>query len=87
MNDPAASRVLILDANQRSALAATRSLGKRGLVVVTADETAHTLSGASRFCDETMVYPSPYERPPAFIETLRREVVRRRINVIFPMSE
>jgi predicted ATP-grasp superfamily ATP-dependent carboligase len=85
--DPAASPVLILDANQRSALAATRSLGKRGLVVVTADETAHTLSGASRFCHETMVYPSPYEHPHAFIETLRREVVRRRIDVIFPMSD
>jgi predicted ATP-grasp superfamily ATP-dependent carboligase len=85
--EPAVSRVLILDANQRSALAATRSLGKRGLVVVTADETAHTLSGASRFCHETMVYPSPYERPHAFIETLRREVVRRRIDVVFPMSD
>jgi predicted ATP-grasp superfamily ATP-dependent carboligase len=85
--DPAESRVLILDANQRSALAATRSLGKRGLVVVAADETAQTLSGASRYCHETTVYPSPYEHSLDFIETLRREVIRRRINVIFPMSD
>ena len=43
-----ASRVLILDADQRSALAATRSLGKRGVVVIAGDERMRTLAGASR---------------------------------------
>ncbi len=43
-----ASRVLILDADQRSALAATRSLGRRGLVVVAADETTRALAGAQK---------------------------------------
>jgi predicted ATP-grasp superfamily ATP-dependent carboligase len=85
--DPSENRVLILDANQRSALAATRSLGKRGLIVVTADEMPRTLSGASRYCHEATVYPSPYEHPLAFIDALRREVIDRRINVIFPMSD
>jgi predicted ATP-grasp superfamily ATP-dependent carboligase len=82
-----ASRVLILDADQRSALAATRSLGRRGLVVVAADETTRTLAGASRYCRETMVYPSPSTDGVAFVETLKRESVRRRIDVILPMSD
>jgi len=81
------SRVLILDANQRSALAATRSLGRRGLVVVAADETTRTLAGASRYCRETMVYPSPYAHGVTFVETLKRESVRRRIDVVLPMSD
>jgi hypothetical protein len=48
--------VLILDANQRSALAATRSLGKRGIPVVTGDETKDTLAGNSKYCRQRVVF-------------------------------
>jgi predicted ATP-grasp superfamily ATP-dependent carboligase len=82
-----ASRVLILDADQRSALAATRSLGRRGLVVVAADETTRTLAGASRYCRDTMVYPSPSADGGAFVEALKLAAARRRIDVILPMSD
>ncbi|MBI5180238.1 MAG: ATP-grasp domain-containing protein [Nitrospirae bacterium] len=80
-------KVLILDANQRSALAATRSLGKKGISVVVADETRGTLSGSSRYCKETLVYPSPYEYSLDFIATLKKECVERDINIMFPMTE
>ena len=79
--------VLILDANERSALAATRSLGRRGVPVVAADETATTLAGASRHCRGTFVYPSPYRTPAAFLEALRTEAAARGIRVILPMTE
>ena len=79
--------VLILDANQRSALAATRSLGSKGIPVVVADETNKTLAGSSKYCRETFVYPLPYESPEDFITTLKKESVLRNINVIFPMTE
>jgi len=79
--------VLILDANHRSALAATRSLGTRGVPVVTADETRETISGASRHCRESFVYPSPYRAPARFLEVLRTELARRGIRVVLPMTE
>jgi predicted ATP-grasp superfamily ATP-dependent carboligase len=81
------SKVLILDANQRSALAATRSLGKKGIPVVVADEAGTTLSGSSRYCQESFSYPSPYEYPEGFITTVAQESMKREINVILPMTE
>lgn len=79
--------VLILDGNQRSALAATRALGKRGVVVITADETPTTLSGASKYCRGTLVYPSPYDDAGGFVEALKREIQGRGIGVMFPMTD
>ena len=79
--------VLILDANQRSALAATRSLGRRGVPVVTADDTPETLAGASRYCRESFVYPSPYRAPARFLAVVSAEAAARRIRTLLPMSE
>jgi len=79
--------VLILDANQRSALAATRSLGQRGVHVVTADETHSTLAGASRYGRGSFVYPSPYRRPALFLDVLAKELAARKIRVVLPMTE
>src|SRR5437016_1594874 len=79
--------VLILDANQRSALAATRSLGKRGVPVVTADETPTTLAGASRYGRGSFVYPSPYRTPTLFLDVLTKELAARNIRAVLPMTE
>lgn len=79
--------VLILDANQRSALAATRSLGKKGIHVIVADETQRTLAGSSKYCQGSFSYPSPYEFPEGFITALMQESMKRDIRVIFPMTE
>src|SRR6266478_1124462 len=56
---PRLDRVLILDGNTRSALAATRSLGMKGVHVVVADVAKRTLAGASRYCSESFTCPSP----------------------------
>ena len=79
--------VLILDANTRCALAATRSLGKKGVRVVVAGETKRTLSGASKYCSEGFVYPSPAGDLEGFLATIKAESSRRGIEVIFPMTE
>ncbi|MGH9429450.1 MAG: ATP-grasp domain-containing protein, partial [Terriglobia bacterium] len=81
------NKILILDGNQRSALAATRALGKKGLCVVVADDMARTLAGSSGYCSERLVYPSPYVNPRGFIDSVKEEVVRRGIGVIFPMTD
>lgn len=80
-------RVLVLDGNQRSALAATRSLGKQGIPVVVADESDGTLSGSSKYCDAAFVYPSPYTDPDGFIAALKKESVERGVGVLFPMTD
>lgn len=80
-------RILVLDANQRSALAATRSLGARGLSVITADSTLSSLAGASRFASFHASYPSPHSEPDAFISALRTLVDRHRIDVLLPMTD
>ena len=80
-------KILILDGNTRSALAATRSLGRKGVQVVVADETKRTLSGASKYCSESFTYPSPTANLWAFLSTVKGECSRRGIRVIFPMTE
>ena len=84
---PETERVLILDGNTRAALAATRSLGKRGIHTVVADEKKWTLSGASRYCRESFTYPSPSENTEIFVATVKAEAARRNIDVILPMTE
>ena len=80
-------KTLILDGNTRSALAATRSLGRKGVPVVVGAESNKTLSGASRYCSESFTYPDPLENLRAFLSTVKTECSRRGIRVIFPMTE
>ena len=50
--------VLVSPGNLRSALAVTRSLGRRGVAVTVADERLHSLAGASRYCRAARQVPS-----------------------------
>ena len=79
--------ILILDANERSALAATRSLGKKGIPVIVADEKERTLSSVSKYSKGSFAYPSPYDSPDLFVDCLEREVKKRNIRIIFPMTD
>ncbi len=77
-------RVIILDANHRSDLAATWSLRRRGVPVCVADESAETLAGSSKYHQEPFSCPSPYDSPTAFIAGLplsRTEVINRRTDL------
>ncbi|MHB8346839.1 MAG: carboxylate--amine ligase [Acidiferrobacterales bacterium] len=79
--------VLVLDGNQRSALAATRSLGHRGVPVTVADEARQSLAGSSRYCGGRFSYPSPAERPDDFLQAVQRNAAARAVRVILPMTE
>lgn len=79
--------VLVLDGNQRSALATVRSLGARGVRVVAADETRATLAGASKYASASAVYPSPYDSPREFAEALSGIIARHGIELLMPMTE
>lgn len=80
-------RVLVLDANQRSALAVTRSLGRRGIPVFTAEENPAALAGFSRFSIQHFEYPSPRLEPERFVDVVAGLASDQRIDILLPMTE
>lgn len=80
-------KILVLDANQRSALAATRALGHHGIPVVTGDVTRRTLAGASKYSRASVVYPSPHEAPDDFLAALSSTLLQSGIGVLLPMTD
>ena len=79
--------VIVTDGNERSALAVTRSLGQRGLSVYVGAETPRSLSGASRYCTQSFVYPSPWRHPEEYVSCLIEATRRWKVTVIFPMTD
>lgn len=85
---PRLHRILILDANQRSALAAVRSLGKlAGVYICTADDSATALAGASRYSREYHQHPSPQDDYATFSQWLVEFVRTHDIAFLLPMTE
>ena len=78
---------LILDANQRSALAVTRSLGRHGVPLLTADDTVSALAGRSKYSSQYITYPSPGTQPDLFISAIIELCKKESINILFPMTE
>jgi predicted ATP-grasp superfamily ATP-dependent carboligase len=79
--------VLVMDGNERSALAVTRGLGRAGIPVVVGAETATSLAGASRYCVATWLYPSPLSDPSKFISSLLEAVARFDATAIMPVTD
>lgn len=86
LKDKSLSTVLVLDANQRSALSVTRSLGRAGVQVVCADVGSDTLAGASKFCAYSDSYPDP-GNAQAFIERINELIERYNVEVLYPVAE
>lgn len=59
-----------------STLAATRSLGKRGIQVVVGDEYDFAPAGLSKYATEKFLYPNADRDPEGFLDTLEA-VIRR----------
>ena len=85
--EPKKPAVIILDGNQRSALAATRSLGMKGIDVVVGAEVARSLASSSRFCKWGFSYPSPEYNPAAFLRAVVETSERYDNPVLFPMTD
>lgn len=79
-------RILVTDGGNRAALAITRSLGRRHEVTVCAQDR-HSLASVSRWCHANFAYPDPASNQQAFLDTLRREVRQRRIDVLLPVAD
>ena len=59
-----------------SALAATRSLGRRGIEIITGDEYDFAPAGLSKYSIAKFIYPNPDREPEAFLDILE-EVIRK----------
>lgn len=77
---------MVTDGNQRAALAVTRSLGSKGIKVITADVISSTLSGASKYSYDCETYTSQ-NREEEFLASIKQIVDKQKINVIYPITE
>lgn len=79
--------VIVLDGNQRSALAVTRSLGRKGIRVLVGAETKSSLASSSVYCSGSFVYPSPYINRGDFLEVLKGIASQCDAIMLLPMTD
>ena len=78
---------IVLDGEQRSALAVVRSLGARGVKVTVGAESNPCLSSRSRYCSESFRYPSPSENPSGFLQAVRDITAGKTRCVLIPITD
>lgn len=84
MKKPAA---IILDGDQRSALAAARSLGSEGVEVVVGASKLRSLASSSKYCRDAFSYRPPDSDPGGFLSDVLEAAARREGSVLFPMTD
>jgi predicted ATP-grasp superfamily ATP-dependent carboligase len=70
-------RVFVTDGNLRSTLAVVRSLGQAGVFVGTGNEEPGMIAGASKYCREKLIYPSPVLEAEKFQSFLCEQLAPR----------
>ncbi len=73
-----AGRAIVTFSRSWHSLAVTRSLGARGVEVVTADEISLTPGSLSRYSIDSFTYPSPAADPEGFLDALDEAIDRFR---------
>jgi predicted ATP-grasp superfamily ATP-dependent carboligase len=81
------SNILVLDANQRSALAAIRSLGRRGMRVIAGDHAMPALGAASKYAAASFQYANPARSAARFIEEIATAVRRFDVDTVLPATD
>lgn len=84
---PKIMKAIVLDGEQRAALAVTRSLGSRGIRVAVGAERRPCLASSTRFCSESFEYPSPGSDPAGFRSTLVEYLGKSGGAVLFPITD
>jgi len=80
-------KVLITDGSNRSALAAVRSLGRRGHDIFVVGSSPRTLASCSRFCRAAVEVPDPHWRGEDYVDEINAFVKKEGIDVILPMTD
>lgn len=79
-------RVLILDGFWNKALAAARSLGRRGWFVAVGERTRCAPAMFSRYCRRRFIHPAPDAHPMEFLAALEQELAKHGYDVLLPME-
>lgn len=79
--------VLVLDGRQRSALAMTRSLGKRGVAVHVADSVTPCLAGQSRYAMSQHTCPDASESPDVFVDWVANTSRMLDVSFVLPTTD
>lgn len=79
--------VVVLDGEQRAALAVVRSLGRRGCQVHVGSSDRMSLSGGSRYAASETLLPDPFTNSEAFASAVRQLQRNRLATVVLPVSE
>ncbi len=80
-------KAIVLDGEQRAALAVTRSLGARGIRVAVGSERKGCLASATKYCSESFAYPSPAEDPEGFRAALLAYLEKTGDSVLLPVTD
>ena len=80
-------KVLVLDANERSALAITRALGTKGVFVCTADSETDALSYHSKYSKKQFTYTSPYIDKKQFVIDIEGICKKEHFSMVIPVTE
>jgi predicted ATP-grasp superfamily ATP-dependent carboligase len=80
-------KVLVLDADQRSALAIIRSLGRRGLNVTAGHHRSGALGAASKYAAGTVRYPDPAISARSFAHEIMALSDRLGIDTVIPATD
>jgi protein-tyrosine-phosphatase/predicted ATP-grasp superfamily ATP-dependent carboligase len=84
---PAVLPVLVLDADQASALAIVRALGRHGIAVQVASDGPLPLAGYSRHAQAVQQYPDPLRRESEFVDWLESCLLEDRYAFVIPVTE
>jgi predicted ATP-grasp superfamily ATP-dependent carboligase len=79
--------VLCTDGVTSKALAITRSLGARGIKVITADKNRWHPSGFSKYSAKSLCYPDPKTQPERFVAWLLETIVQERVEVLYVLDD
>jgi len=85
--DPRDMKAIVLDGEQRAALAVARSLGSHGVPVAVGSGQRQCLASSTRYCRESFEYPSPGEDPERFRRSLMEFLGKSGDSVLFPITD
>jgi predicted ATP-grasp superfamily ATP-dependent carboligase len=80
------AKALVLDGQLRSALAVTRSLGRKGIEAHVVGDTWATTSFFSKHCRRRIILPSIQTDSPGFTRQFFQLLERERYSVIYPIT-
>ncbi|MFH0774229.1 MAG: ATP-grasp domain-containing protein [bacterium] len=78
---------LLTNGENRSTLAVTRSLGRKGIKVTIGASKPRSISSLSKYCTKSFLYPSAEENPCQFIDEILRILKSENCEFLLPMSD